>query len=357
MKVLVVMVRHQTIDVSWFDGMKVRLDGQSLPYDGDPESVGRVVHERVSSDESRAVDAIVMRARYGGVRFRDLTVWNEATDRALEQIAPEAPLPVGITRAQAASLQAAFPDLPVWLAFETSFFADLPEREALYGLDPVFMTEHRIRRTGFHGWYHRAAVHAARSTARRERSRTWSRILSICLEPRPELAAIRDGRPVMVTGGMTPFEGLPGESSCGDLDPSILLKVVDSGRLGPEQLNQVAGEEGGLQALAGAPVTLEAVIRCDHAGLELAHTVWMERLIRAVGAGIAAMGGLDGVVFSGRYAGAGRWLEIGLRERLGQALEPGVMWGVSYFSERLDAVLAEPAILKLMACGPVPERT
>ena len=94
---------------------------------------------------------------------------------------------------------------------------------------------------------------------------SWARpiraILSVCLEPRPELAACVGRRPVMVTGGNTPVEGLPGERSCGDLDPSVVLKLAHDTHWGPEEASRILTQESGLRGLAGRVVSLADVLQ------------------------------------------------------------------------------------------------
>ena len=79
----------------------------------------------------------------------------------------------------------------------------------------------------------------------RELARCRARIVSICLEPRPELAACLGLRPLMVTGGNTPVEGLPGERTCGDIDPSVALKLAHELPGGLEEANQVLTARAG----------------------------------------------------------------------------------------------------------------
>ena len=139
------------------------------------------------------------------------------------------------------------------------------------------------------------------------------RILSICLEPRPELAAVCGLQPVMVTSGATPLEGLPGQTSCGELDPSIVIALATEHGWGAEQINTVLTQESGFKGLTGADATLETCTRPT-----TPPCAWPARSSSTAscwpcGAGMAAMGGLDAIVFSGRFVSLGQpvfaWLQ------------------------------------------------
>ena len=199
------------------------------------------------------------------------------------------------------------------LVFETAFFTGLPSREYLYALDADLPRVQGLRRYGFHGILHEAAC---RETVRRhhaERLRGMPRILSICLEPRPELAAVCGLQPVMVTSGATPLEGLPGQTSCGELDPSIVIALATEHGWGAEQINTALTQESGFKGLTGADATLEQLYKADSASSRLAREIFQYRLLLACGAGMAAMGGLDAIVFSGRFVSLGQplfaWLQ------------------------------------------------
>lgn len=212
------------------------------------------------------------------------------------------------------------PDVTAVLFFETSFFTALPEREYAAGVDPDLAARMDLRRFGYHGIFHEAAVRSL-ARERRKSGRPARRTLSICLEPKPELTAVLGARPVMVTGGMTPLEGLPGETSCGDLDPSIILALAQELKWGPEQIDAALSRESGLSGLAGRRVTLPEVFG-SAPELAEARQVFEHRLLLAAGAGAAALGGVDGVVFSGVYADLGSRLGPWLAARLALAGGP-----------------------------------
>ncbi len=295
-------------------------DGADVPMRQPQEKEGGDLFPEFEKDLEQAgmlpLDAIAVRGLFGGERFAESVFVSDSVLADLAVLAPQSPLHVPRLVQLAEVVRQRFPETPVVLGFETAFFVPLPERERHYGLDPELAHFHSLRRFGFHGIFHEAAcLEAVRTMGSPQAS-----LLSICLEPRPELAACRGRRPVMVTGGSTPIEGLPGETSCGDLDPSVTLKLADADSLGPEGTSRVLTRESGLRGLAGRSVTLAEVLESPNDDLQLAREVFLHALLRAAGAGVAALGGLDAIVYSGRYASSASALHQWLNGRLNQAL-------------------------------------
>lgn len=298
---------------------------------------------------NEAIDAVALCAPYGGERFGGPV---HATDEVLADLRgleEEAPLHVPLILAVADASRRAFADSPLILVFGTAFFTGLPPREHSYAVDPAIMGRQAPRRYGFHGLYHDAACRFLRDRLRGQGvERGPLRIVSVCLEPRPEVAAVQGRWPVMVTSGATPLEGLPGDTTCGELDPQIPILLAQRLGWGGEEINRVLTRESGLAGLAAPGETLLSVCHGDDPGLALARDVVRYRLLQACGAAIAALGGADGLVFSGHYLAASATLGPWLSERLGPRGATGrtpLPW--VRFSESLDHVAAEIAALAL----------
>ena len=135
------------------------------------------------------LDGIGLRVPYGGMVFREPIMADPDVLATLTDISDQAPVHLPSILNLVCHLQDDFPGVPVILAFETSFFVDLPEREYAYALDCGAAELPSVRRYGFHGLYHEAAcahmIHKWRRTGGRGQPRT----LSVCLEPRPRAAA------------------------------------------------------------------------------------------------------------------------------------------------------------------------
>jgi len=278
---------------------------------------------------------IGVEAAFGGEAFsRPVVVSNEVKQRLLGLIGA-APMHVCLVLELVRHLEELYPDVPVVLAFQTAFFVDLPERERYYALESE-ETLKCVRRYGHQGLYHQAAFRYAYGLHRERGCEPPGRCISICLEPRPEVAGILAGRPLTVTGGCTPLEGLPGHTSCGEVDPAIVLLLAQRLRWGPEVIDRVLTQESGLLALVGRPVTLEDVFASRSRECRFARAVMRYRILQACGAAMAALGGVDVIVFSGRYAHLGRHLGPYLCKALDFPGSPGKQASWLCYDEELE---------------------
>jgi len=348
-----------TMNILAFDPGRVRLD-YSLFRDAErkPIITGHVPEPDMTADPADAVaDAVgsalnygeiglcVVRVVFGGEAFKTCAIADWLVLERLHEMIPQSPLHLPRAIETVRAVMRCRPEIPVVLDFETAFFAGLPERETVYAIDPGLSAALRLRRYGYHGIYHRAACHeAAHKAANREAPASPLRILSICLEPKPEVAAVVGIRPVYVTSGSTPLEGLPGRTSCGDLDPS-LPGLLMRRELGPERVDELLTKESGLSALAGRMTDLDEILTVDDPSLNAARDYFLYRLLQACGAGAAAMGGLDGVALSGRYRKAAgqirEWVVSSFAERF---LSGKLRYGVTMLEASRDRIMADDAM-------------
>jgi acetate kinase len=321
---------------------------------GQPSAIGHVDNSRGPDGSRAALEAvcgaferdrrrstpglIAVRVVHGGEVFPEHTI---ATPEALDRLAsvlPEAPLHLPPVLSLVEACADRFEGVPIALVFQTAFFVGLPARERVYALEPG--AAEGARRYGFHGILHEAAcLQVAR---RRPRDGGPPRVLSICLARRPELAAVIGTRPVMVTGGATPLEGLPGETSCGEIDPGLIAVLARRLRWSPEQIDGALARESGLSGLLGRPATLPEVLESTSGDGLLAREVFLHRLLLSAGAGVAAMSGVDAVIFCGPYAHLGEslspWLsDLCARWRTGPV-------SVEIFGLPLSQAVAEAAL-------------
>lgn len=346
MNILVLKPGLRVVDYSFFD------TATQQPRIGQMEASNpaRSLKELAHTLSPVAPEALAVRVNYGGPEFRKPVIADAHVIDKLTKLIPQAPLHLPVVLSLLESCRRIFPELPVALFFETAFFSRLPRRESTYGIDKEVSESLSLRRYGYHGVFHEAAC----AFAGRERNMQphAGRILSICLEPHPEVAAVLGTRPIMCTSGATPLEGLPGHTSCGELDPSIVLMLARKLNWGPEQINTVLTQQSGLLGLAGCPVMLDDIFAPEAVDLKLARSVLESRILSACGAGMAAMGGVDSIVFSGRFAQVGQivgpCLAAKLTFRGGNEHRPP-KW--LCFTESLDRVLAERTEIALFEAG------
>ena len=288
--------------------------------------------------------SVVVHGLFGGEEFPSPAALDHDAFVRLDRIARQSPLHVAGLIDTAHAVQEVFAGMPARLAFETSFFVDLPLRERTYAVSPDLSHKLALRRWGYHGLYHEAASREASRSWRKRDCATSPRILSICLDAQPEIAAVLGRRPITVTSGATPLEGLPGETNSGEIDPAVALALAGEAGLGPEGANALLVGESGLSGLVGRRVRLDHVLTSARSECFRAREVLLYRILLASGTAAAALGGVDAVVFSGRYVSCSAVVAQQVLPQLDRAGALGphaAEWTI--FAKPLEAVLADTA--------------
>lgn len=277
-----------------------------------------------------APDAVGHRIVHGGPSFTGPVRVDAGIRRALGDLAELAPLHQPQALAALDAVTAALPDVPVVAGFDTAFHATLPAAAATYPVPREWRERFGVRRYGFHGLSHGYA--AARAAELLERP--GPRVVTCHLGAGASLAAVLDGRSVDTTMGFTPLDGLVMATRSGSVDPGLVLWLCD--RLPAREVAAALEERSGLTALAGTGDmrAVEAAAERGEPGAVLALDVYLHRLVGAVAAMAAALGGLDVLVFTG---GVGE-NSAGVRRRAAQRL--GFL-GVAVDDPRNDAVRGE----------------
>jgi acetate kinase len=315
---------------------------------GTTATVGNVRAVLAATGNDRPIDVLTIRAVFGGRDFASPIIVDGANQAKLLRLGAQSPMSVSSTTALIVDARTAFPKTPIALAFETSFFVDLPHRETTYAL-PI-TTGPTIRRWGYHGLFHEAATSQLAQSL--DCGRRPARMLSICLDSRPEMAAVQGCTPLSVTSGSTPMEGLPGEFNCGEIDPSIVLALACDPAQGPERTNLLLTRESGFLGMLGFPATLGEVLTEKRARIARVREHLLYHMGLAAGSSLAVLEGLDGVVFSGRYAEHGDKVASYLVPRLERTLDlpaGSLPWHIC--RAPLDAIVAEAGISALIASG------
>jgi len=184
------------------------------------------------------------------------------------------------------------------VVFDTGFHSRLPEPAAVYP-GPYEWLAQGIRRYGFHGINHQ---YCAERTAQLFGKDLRSLKLVTChLGNGCSLAAIRDGRSVDTTMGFTPLEGLMMGTRSGSVDPGILTYLMRRGQVTGQQLDDILNTKSGLLGISGISSDMRQIVAAmkdGHARAKLAFDVFVHRLQAGIGAMIAALGGIDALVFT-----------------------------------------------------------
>lgn len=266
---------------------------------------------------SQALQAFAKEAKAGGpssIAIRVITgkdyfsgpVFATAENRkCLSELAHYAPLHIPTVLWLLQACDDAFPDISPILVFETAFFKNLPKHESLYALNLEAQRQQKICRFGYHGIFHEAAALSVKKELQNTHTNIDNlRILSICMERHPEVSGIYGLHPLTISSGTTPLEGIPGEKSCGQIDPGIPSVLSEYRGWSPEQVNDILTRESGLRGLVGYDITFEELFNKSGEqsdNLQLAKDVIHYTLLQYSAMSVCALEGLDAVVVSGCY--------------------------------------------------------
>jgi acetate kinase len=257
---------------------------EALPPGDDPAPL----ISRFLSSVPAVPDVAGHRVVHGGSRFVEPVVIDASVLTALDELASLAPLHDPPALAGIAALRKVAPDLMAVACFDTAFHASLPPAAYTYAVP----TGWGVRRYGFHGLSHRYA--SGRAASLLGRAVESLRLVTCHLGAGASLCAVDRGVSVDTTMGYTPLEGLVMATRSGSIDPGAVLSAQQRLGLSAATALDVLNHRSGLLALAGTADMRQVV---EQGGLAL--DVYVHRLRREVAAMAAAMGGLDGLVFTG----------------------------------------------------------
>jgi len=289
--------------------------------------------ERVSGELSDAglaeedLLAVGHRVVHGGADFSAPTLLDDDVVARIEELSVLAPLHNPPAVAGIRSARATYPSLRQVAVFDTAFFHALPDSAATYAIDRDLAAAHQVRRYGFHGTSHEWVSRAAAELLGRDPDAPDGlRVIVLHLGNGASASAVRDGRPLDTSMGLTPLEGLVMGTRPGDLDAGVLLHLLREGGLDAEGLERLLFTGSGLGGLAGSSDVrdvLAAVDRGDPAAT-LAWAVYVHRVRKYVGAYLAVLGGADAVVFTagvGEHSARARADTMAGLEELGVELD------------------------------------
>ncbi|GGA69867.1 acetate kinase [Pseudoclavibacter endophyticus] len=274
--------------------------------------------------EGRRPSVVGHRVVHGGRRFDGPAIVTDRVERDIEELEPLAPLhnPANLEGIRAA--RTAFPDLPHVAVFDTAFHASIPEAAATYAIDREVAARHRVRRYGFHGTSH---AYVANQTAA-FLGRPIDEIDTIVLHigNGASACAVRGGRSIDTSMGMTPLEGLVMGTRSGDIDPAVLVHLHHHAGMSFDELDDFLNRRSGLLGLAGSSDLRDVLRAADRgdADARLAIDVYVHRIRRYLGAYLVGLGGADAIAFTagvGENAAPIRRLVVADLEWLGIELD------------------------------------
>jgi acetate kinase len=273
--------------------------------------------------DSAEVAAIGFKAVHGG-RVSGVQRVTDDVLSAMEEMNQVAPAHNPPYIAAMRQLAERLPEIPLVAAFETGFHATVPDRLRYYGIPYDWSEQLHIRRWGFHGASHRYIATRIAELL----NRTDLRVISCHLGGSSSLCAIRDGKSLTTSMGMSPQTGLSHNNRVGDFDPFALPLIMEAtGKSLDEVLSSLADQSGllGVSGVSGDVRDLEKAASEGHPRAQLALDMFTTEVRRYLGSLLIELGGLDVLVFTGGIGEHGARVRAAVcanLEELGVVLDP-----------------------------------
>jgi acetate kinase len=243
----------------------------------------------------RGVAGIGHRVVHGGLRFSTPVRVDAGVLAALRDLIPLAPLHQPHNLAPIEAILEAAPQIPQVACFDTAFHHGQPPLARMFALPRKF-TDAGVRRYGFHGLsYEYVASHLAQVAPKLAAGR----VIVAHLGNGASLCAMQAGRSVATTMGFTAVDGLVMGTRCGALDPGVLIHLIDAYGMDARALEDLVYKRSGLLGVSGVSSDMRALRASADPAAKEAIDLFVYRIVREIGSLAAALGGLDGLVFTG----------------------------------------------------------
>ena len=244
------------------------------------------------------IGAVGHRIVHGGEKFKDSVLINDKVIEAIEDCITLAPLhnPAGLAGIRAC--KKLLPNVPMVAVFDTSFHQTMEEKVFIYNLPYKYYEDYKIRKYGFHGISHRYIAHRISEIVGKEDIK----VINCHLGQGASLCAIKNGKSVDTTMGLTPLAGLPMGTRCGDVDPSIIPTVMKLYDIKPDEMLRIMNKESGAWGVSGVSTDFRDIEKMAQEGDERSILALESRayiIAQYIAKFLVTLGGADYITFSG----------------------------------------------------------
>lgn len=271
------------------------------------------------------INAIGHRVLHGGEELTDSIIIDDKVKEVIREYVKFGPLhnPANLMGIEAC--EALVPGKPNVAVFDTSFHQTMPARSYMYGIPYEYYEKYRIRKFGFHGTSHKYITRRTAEILNKPLDQV--NIITVHLGNGSSLTAVKGGKCVDTSMGLTPLEGLVMGTRCGDLDPTVLTFLMEEEGIKPNDLNQMLNKKSGFLGISGLSSDardLEAAAEAGNERAQLALDMFVNRCKRYLGGYMLELKEIDAICFAG---GIGE-NSPEMRERL--------LGGLEFFGIKLD---------------------
>ncbi len=272
------------------------------------------------------IDAVGHRVVHGGEKFSHSVLITPSVKAAIRVCFPLAPLhnPANMTGIEAC--EAAMPGVPQVAVFDTAFHQTMPKPAYMYALPYEVYEEYGVRRYGFHGTSH--GYVAERAAVLLGRPLEDLKLVTCHLGNGSSIAAIKNGKCIDTSMGLTPLAGICMGTRCGDIDPAIVTFLMEKEGLDMKGIDGLMNKKSGVMGISGVSSDFRDLYAAADSGNQrarLALDMFIYQCKKFIGAYVAAMGGIDAVIFTagiGENTAAIRQDAIAGLEYMGLAVNP-----------------------------------
>jgi len=284
------------------DGKKVILEGEILEHKTGIEYIlGVITCKKYGCIQSLSeIDAVGHRVVHGGEAFNSSVLITDEVIKKIDECVDLAPLhnPSNLNGIHA--VNELMPDVPQVGVFDTAFHQTMPPHAYMYGIPYSLYEKYAIRRYGFHGTSHRYVSRRACDFLRVKHED--QKIITVHIGNGGSVAAIKNGKSVDTSMGMTPVEGLLMGTRSGDIDAGVISYIMEKENIGIQAISTIINKYSGVLGVSGISSDMREIneaIQKDDERAMLAFDIYCYRIKKYIGAYAAALGGLDILVFTG----------------------------------------------------------
>lgn len=245
------------------------------------------------------IAAIGHRVVHGGEKFADSVLIGLDVLKNIELCSVMAPLhnPANLLGIEAC--EKLMPSTPQVAVFDTAFHQTMPKQAYLYGLPYELYEKYALRRYGFHGTSHKYVAQRAANIM--DEHMTNLRIITCHLGNGASIAAVKYGKCIDTSMGYTPLEGLVMGTRSGEIDPAIIPFLMEKEKLDAKEIDEYLNKKSGILGISGFSSDFRDVEQAAEEGNEraqLAIDIFAYKVKKYIGGYVAAMGGVDAIVFT-----------------------------------------------------------
>lgn len=246
------------------------------------------------------INAIGHRVVHGGEEYLESTLIDDQAEENIDRLSELAPLHNPHNLKGIKECYDLIPDTPQTAVFDTGFHQTMPKKAYLYALPYEMYDKYGVRRYGFHGTSHKYV--AQRAAGMMSKPIEELKIVTCHLGNGASMAAVKNGKSVDTSMGLTPLEGLVMGTRSGDIDPSIVPFIMKRKNIDADETEGLLNKKSGLLGVSGISNDFREINEAAQKGNEQAQdalNVFYYRIQKYIGAYMVAMGGLDAIVFTG----------------------------------------------------------